>query len=187
MNLGWRAALVLAAGWSAHEIGQATLTVAFRDGGRGDLKLVVPWAIVLQRRFAPAESVEGYLARTAQDDAALAAAVATVEREIETGLLMVPEGEKPIRLGGWRWPAPGDIRDSLRRELMSRLALGDRFEPASRLESRAEVEVGRAASIQVRIPAVLGPAVVTVFRPVERWVPAGSLSGPVRIRPDGSR
>jgi hypothetical protein len=83
----------------------------------------------------------------------------------------------------WHWPAPAEIQEALRRELMSRLADGANFEHASRIAATAEVLVGRdRTTARLVLPTMLGPALLTVMRPREKWLRAGESSSPVTVR-----
>ena len=82
----------------------------------------------------------------------------------------------------WQWPTAVEVQEALRRELMSRLADGERFEHLSRLAATSDVVLARSpATVRVQLPPALGPTLVTIYHPQEQWVKAGELSAPFSL------
>ena len=107
---------------------------------------------------------------------------ATVEQSIQLGTRLVADASAPVAFTRWQWATADEVQDALKRELMSRLADGVRFEHLSRLAVTAEVTTGRdIAAVRLKLPASFGPALLTVYRPEERWVKSGELSSPVNV------
>lgn len=170
----------------AHDLAETSATLIVRDGGHVELRLQVPWADVLRSRWMPGVPLREFLVRVAsQGSREFARDLLQVEGEIERETRVAGEGGSAVHFVRWQWPSPSMVQEALRRELMSRLADGDRFEHASRLPASAEATLpGRsAASVRVRLPQVLGPALLTVSRPTEQWLGAGQWSTPVALRP----
>lgn len=184
-TLGVAAALVLtlASPLAAHELADASATLVVRDGGHVQLRLQIPWADVLRSSWMPARSTPEFLVIVAnQPRADFARQFATVERQIQQRTRLVADAAAPVTFTRWQGASAAEVQDALKRELMSRLADGDRFEHASRLAITAELTTGRELStVRLQLPASLGPALVTVYRPEEHWTKAGELSSPVNV------
>ena len=168
----------------AHELSETSATLVLRDGGHVELRLQVPWAQVLREQWVPGVTMEEFLVRVGnQRPAEFARELTQVENGIERSTRFVIDGGAPAALSNWQWPAAAVVQEALRRELMSRLADGDRFEHASRLPALAEQTVGREpASVRFQLPVALGPALLTVYRPTEQWLKPGEVSAPISVR-----
>lgn len=167
-----------------HDLAETGATVVVRDGGHIELRLQVPWADVLHGVWIPAVPLEEFLVRaTSRPVAEFARELAKVESDVERGARLVPDGGATARFTRWQWPRANEVQEALRRELMSRLADKANFEHASRLPASAELAVGRElTSVQLQLPVVLGPALLTVYRPAEQWLAPGALSPPMGVR-----
>ena len=168
----------------AHELAEASATLVVRDGGHVELRLQVPWAVVLHQRIMPGAAMQEFLVRmTNLRPAEFATQLTAVQGRIERETKLTAEPGKPAAFQNWHWPAAGEVQDAMRRELMSRLADGANFEHASRLSAAAETVVGRErSSARLVLAPLLGPALLTVIRPHEEWMRAGEPSAPVVLR-----
>lgn len=168
---------------AAHDLAETSATLIVRDGGHLELRLQVPWAEVLRDRWMHGTAMPDFLARvTSRPAAEFARDVAVVMRGIEQGVRLRSDRGRVVSFVRWQWPTGSEIQAALRKELMSRLALGNRFEHASRLGGAAEVRLGPAPeAVQLELPPWLGPALLTVSRPAEEWLRPGQPSGPIRI------
>lgn len=187
--------LALACGaWSAapavpHELAQSSATLVLRDGGHAELRLQVPWADLLRAQWMPDVAVTEFLARvTAEPTDVFARRVSQLQSRIARDLTVAPDGGAGRPFTQWHWPHPLELREALRRELMSRLATPSDFEHASRMTVVAEQTLGREpSSVRVQLPALLGPALLTVYRPTEQWLPAGTLSAAIPVPRSATR
>jgi hypothetical protein len=165
-----------------HELEEASVALVVRPDGLVALRLQLPWATVLQRRMAPGEPMTALLARLVnQPPAAFARVVGQVEAQLERELRLLEarDGAPPMerRFTRWQWPSAATVQGALREELMSRLAEGAAFRHASRLPATAEVQAGQGrGTARLATPALLGPVLLTVTHPVERFLPAGAVS-----------
>jgi hypothetical protein len=175
--------LLAAAPVTAHELAETSATLIVRDGGHVELRLHIPWSDVLRSRWMPGVPMEEFLVRvTSQPEADFKRDLLRVEADVERDARVVGDGGAPSPLGRWQWPASSAVQGALKRELMSRLVDRDRFEHASRLPVSAEVTLARGpATVSLRLPGVLGPALLTVYRPAEQWLSPGQWSTPVPV------
>lgn len=170
---------------NAHEMAEASATLAVRDGGHVELRLLVPWAELLRTRLLPGRPMPEFLARvTQQPSRELEAAIAGIRAEVERGtLLLAPQGRR-ITFRAWRWPDTDEVRTALRTELMARLAADDAGIHPSRLLTTADAVMGRVPEVRAMFPSALGPVLLVVTHPVEQWLAPGRASGPLaRVRP----
>ena len=169
---------------SSHELTESSATIVIRDGGHVELRLQVPWATILQRASMPKVPMQEALARiTAQSSADFARELSRVERTIEDGLRLVPNTENGVTFTRWQWPRAEDVRAALKTELMSRLAVGQAFEHASRLPASAQIALGREiATVRLVTPAVLGPTLLTAYHPTEQWIAPGGMSAAIGVK-----
>ena len=176
-------ALLMASPLSAHELADASATVVVRDGGHVQLRLQIPWADVLHATWMPKRSMQEFLVVvTNQPRADFARQLDAVQRSIERGTRLVADAGAPVTFTHWQGATAAEVQEALKRELMSRLADGDRFQHASRLAATSEIALGHEiATVRVQLPPTLGAALVTVYRPEERWVKPGELSAPVTV------
>lgn len=177
-----------ATGRRRHELAEASATVVVRDGGHVQLRVQVPWSEVLRRAWQPrAEPVRFLGEVVGLPPATLARRVAAVQQRLAAEVRVAGDGAAGVPPERWQWPAPEALRDALQRELMSRVAEGSAFEHASRLPVTAEAKLPRSPrAVRVRLPALLGPALVTVVQPREQWVAPGAWSVPAPLRAPGS-
>lgn len=167
-----------------HELTAASVTLVVRDGGHVEVRLQVPWAEVLRRAWRPDADRAAFLGEVAAMPAAeFAGRVAVVERALAQEARIAGDEATGVAPTGWRWPAPEALREALKRELMSRLALGADFEHASRLPATADARLARSPrAVRVRLSPLLGPTLVTVVQPREQWVAPGAWSAPTVVR-----
>lgn len=172
-----------------HELKQTSATVVVREGGHVEVRLQVPWADVLHDAWMPQRTMEEFLMQvTAQRADSFARHLGAVQAQISRGVRVLPDGGEARGFSRWQWPRPRDVQEALRRELMSRMAEPGNFEHASRLLATAELSLGgEPLNIRLRIPAVLGPVLLTVYRPSEQWLAPGALSAPVALRRSSGR
>ena len=176
-------ALLVASPIAAHELSDASATLVVRDGGYVQLRLQIPWAEVLHAAWMPGRPMQEFLVvATSRSRADFAKQFATIEQSIHRGTQLVADASAPVAFTRWQGATADEVQDALKRELMSRLADGVRFEHLSRLAVTAEVTTGRdIAAVRLKLPASFGPALLTVYRPEERWVKSGELSAPVNV------
>ena len=169
---------------SRHDLAETGATVVVRDGGHVELRLQIPWADVLHGEWIPSVPMEEFLVRaTSRPAPEFARDLAKVQAEVERGARLTPDGAAAARFARWQWPRAGEVQEALRRELMSRLADKANFEHASRLAASAELAVGRDLnSVRLQLPSLLGPALLTVYRPAEQWLAPGAMSAPMSVR-----
>lgn len=180
--------LVCAAPWQtlqAHELTETSATLVIRDGGHLSLRLQVPWATVLQARLAPGRPAVELLGQLAAEPATTfarryAAVVALIARDTHA---LDAQG-RSVAFINWQWPKAAEVQEALRRELMARLADPVNFAHDSRLAATAEVTLQSRASGQarLRLPTLLGPALLTVTHPREEWLRGGAPSAPFALR-----
>ena len=176
-------AVLLTTPASAHELAETSATLVVRDGGHLDLRLQVPWADVLRAQWMPQASPQLFLAQVVnQPSADFARNLTRVHAALERGARVVADADAPVAFARWQWPAAVEVQQALRRELMSRLADGARFEHFSRLAATADVVLARSpATVRVQLSAALGPTLVTIYHPQEQWVKAGEMSAPFSL------
>ena len=176
--------LLVATPVMAHDLADASATLIVRDGGHLQLRLQVPWADVLRAQWMPKASPPEFLAKVVSlPRAEFARDLVRVQATLERDARVVADNGPPVVFARWQWPSAAEVQEALRRELMSRLADGERFEHFSRLPATSEVALGRSpTAVRLRLPTSLGNALVTVYRPAEQWVKAGELSGSVVVR-----
>ena len=176
-------AVLLTTPASAHELAETSATLVVRDGGHLDLRLQVPWADVLRAQWMPKASPQLFLAQVVnQPNADFARSLARVRAALERGARVVAVADTPVAFARWQWPTAVEVQEALRRELMSRLADGERFEHLSRLAATSDVVLARSpATVRVQLPPALGPTLVTIYHPQEQWVKAGELSAPFSL------
>jgi hypothetical protein len=180
--------LVCATPWQtlqAHELTETSATLVIRDGGHLSLRLQVPWATVLQARLAPGRPAVELLGQLAAEPAPTfarrySAVIALIARDTHA---LDPQG-RPVAFVHWQWPSAAQVQEALRRELMARLADPVNFAHQSRLAATAEVTLQARASGQarLRLPTLLGPALLTITRPREEWLRGGAPSAPFALR-----
>jgi hypothetical protein len=177
------ATLLAATPIAAHELSEASATLVVRDGGYVQLRLQIPWADVLHTAWMPGRPMQEFLVvATSKSRSDFAKQFATVEQTIQRGTRLVADASAPVAFGRWQGATADEVYDALKRELMSRLADGVRFEHSSRLSVTAEVTTGHEiAAVRLQLPASFGPSLLTVYRPDERWVKSGELSAPVNV------
>lgn len=168
---------------SAHELADASATLVVRDGGYVQLRVQIPWAEVLRATWMPNRPMQEFLVVvTNQSRADFARQFDGVAKNIERNTKLVADATAPVTFVRWQGNVAADVQDALKRELMSRLAEGDRFEHASRLAATAEVTIGHEiSSVRLQLPPSFGPSLVTVYRPEERWVKPGEYSAPINV------
>lgn len=171
-----------------HELAEASATLLVRDGGHVELRLQVPWSEVLRRAWKPGADPVAFLGEvTALPPAVLARRLAAVQGTVAAEARVAGDDPAGMSFTRWQWPAPEVLRGALQRELMSRVAEGAGFDHASRLPATAEAKLVRSPqAVRVRLPALLGPALVTVLQPREQWVAPGGWSLPVPLRAPGA-
>ena len=167
----------------AHELSETSATLVLREGGHVELRLQIPWAEVLRAQWMPRVAVQEFLVRVTNQRAAdFARELAKIETAIEHGTQVVVDGGTSGGFSNWQWPSAVVVQEALRRELMSRLAEGERFEHASRLPAIAEHTLGRERTgVRLKLPVAFGPALLTVYRPKEQWLKPGELSAPISV------
>ncbi len=178
-------ALLLVAGpraAHAHEMAEASATLAVRDGGHVELRLLVPWAELLRARLLPGRPTPEFLARIAQlPPREFDAAVADIRLDVERGTRLLAASGQRIAFRTWRWPRADEVRAALRVELMARLA-GDEASPhPSRLLTTADAVMGAVPEARITFPSALGPVLLVVTHPAEQWVAPGRVSGPIGL------
>ena len=176
-------AVLLTTPASAHELAGTSATLVVRDGGHLDLRLQVPWADVLRAQWMPKASPQLFLAQVVnQPSADFARNLTRVHAALERGARVVADADAPVAFARWQWPTAVEVQEALRRELMSRLADGARFEHVSRLAVTSDVVLARSpATVRLQLPPALGPTLVTIYHPQEQWVKAGELSAPFSL------
>lgn len=182
--LGVFAVMCSARSVNAHELAEASATLVVRDGGQVELRLQIPWSDVLHRRIAPGASMTELLVRmTSQPSTSFAKQLESIEEAMVRDTRLLGDDGRASEFSRWHWPRAAEVQDSLRRELMSRLAEGVNFLHASRMGATADVVVRRdRTSVRLVLAPVLGPALLTVVHPREEWVRAGKPSAPVVVR-----
>ena len=176
--------LLVATPVMAHDLADASATLIVRDGGHLQLRLQVPWADVLRAQWMPKASTPEFLAKVvSMPRAEFARDLIRVQAVFERDARVVADHGRPLVFARWRWPSATEVQEALRRELMSRLADGDRFEHFSRLSATSDLALGRSpVAVRLGLPAALGNALVTVYRPAEQWVKAGAWSASVVVK-----
>jgi hypothetical protein len=162
----------------AHDLLGTSATLVVRDGGFVELRLLVAWSDVLRARWMPRATPEVFLGSVAnQSPAAFARAYAQVLTQVEHDLRLVANRHRELPFAHWRWPAPADVQSALRTELMARLATPSADVHAERLASTADVDCAvPLTGVQLQSAAVLGPVLVTTYRPAQQFVRAGARS-----------
>lgn len=177
--------LGLAASGAAHELPDTSATVVIRDGGAVQLRLQVAYADAMPRIVAPGLRPDAYLAGAAN------AAVPDFERDLsllhavlQRETVVKGDGGAPIALRHWQFPRAEDVRAACRSAVMARLAQPAGHQHAERLTVTADgLAAGAVRSVQIRLPAGLGPALVTAYHPQERWLTAGEWSPVLAVLP----
>lgn len=154
-----------------------------RDGGFVELRLLVPWSEVLRAQWMPRATPEIFLGTAVnQPAAAFARAFAQLTAQVERELHLVTNGTRAVPFSRWHWPSAADVQTALRTELMARLAAPSADHHGERLMATADVKGDAAlASVQLQTARVLGPVLVTAYRPVEQLVGVGARSAPMAV------
>lgn len=164
-----------------HELGGSSIAVVVRAGGEAELRLAIPYDEVLHRQVMPRQPFQAFLVAFSAGPAGQAAAAADALRTTlarETGLLA--DG-RPVTISGWTWPPAAAARDILRQSLMMQTSGSHQHPERLVVVATAHLDAS-ARTLQVRVPAILGPALVTISRPREQWVSPGALSAPFPIQ-----
>lgn len=186
--LGVALALLSRSSVRAHELAGASATLIVRDGGHVEVRMQIPWSDVFRAlgpggraRNRPMTEMLGQLA--AESPSRFAQRYAQATARLAHEIQLTDAKQRVVRLTSWKWPAATTVQDALRRELMSRLADGERFEHLSRLPATSEATTGRNDEVvHLKLSPLLGPALLTVIHPREQWLPAGTRSAPLRVR-----
>ena len=170
------------AAW-AHDLPGASATLVVRDGGFVELRLQLPWSELLQRQWMPRATPEQFLTvMVNQPPAAFAKRLLAVQSLLERELRVIGNGTRVQPFTRWRWPSPAEVQNAMRTELMARLAMPGADHHAERMLVQAEVRVpGGLAAVQLQTAAILGPTLLTTYRPIEQWVGVGARSAPVPV------
>jgi hypothetical protein len=176
-------ALTSPAALHAHELPGASATVVVRDGGFVELRLLVPWSELLHAQWMPRATAEVFLGTIAnQSPAAFARTFAQITARLERELRLVANGSRQLAFERWHWPAAADVQAALKAELMMRLATPGADQHGERLLTTADVQSGASlASVQLQTSSLLGPTLVTAYRPTEQMVRAGGRSAAVPV------
>ena len=144
---------------------------------------MIPWSDVLRAHWMPRATPEVFLGTmSSQSPAAFAREFAKVTTRIERELRVVANGSQVLPFGHWRWPAAAEVQATLRTELMARLAAPTSDNHSERLPATADVMCSTTLTgVQLQLAAVLGPVLVTAYRPVEQMVPVGARSPLVAV------
>ncbi len=173
-----------------HELEEASVALVVRADGLVALRLQLPWAEVLRRRLAPGQEMTALLTQLVnQPPTAFARVVGQVEAQLERELRLLESGAgAPVAgrpFARWQWPSAAAVQRALREELMSRLAEGPAFRHFSRLPANAELQAARGRSTaRLTTPLLLGPVLLTITHPMERFLPAGAVSSTFPLRSD---
>jgi hypothetical protein len=167
----------------AHDLPGASATLVVRDGGFVELRLQLPWSELLQRQWMPRATPEQFLTvMVNQPPAAFAKRVLTVQAVLARELRVIANGTRTQPFTRWRWPSPAEVQNAMRTELMARLAMPGADHHAERMLVQAEVRLGSGLSaVQLQTAALLGPTLLTTYRPSEQWVGVGARSAPVPV------
>jgi hypothetical protein len=176
------AALLTPTVTTAHELAETSATVIVRPGGHVQLRLQIPYADLLRREWMPRESEQNFLMTATNMPAAkFARELAKVHETIEHHLRVHGDGN-PAALTHWTWPSAAAVQSALRTRLMAMLATPGEHAHGERIEVDAETRLVREpGTVQLYVPPVLGPTLLTVYRPEEQWVRPGALSRPVSV------
>lgn len=171
------------AGMTAHELGESSATLTVRDAGVVELRLAVPYDEVLRRTTMPNQPRPIFVAAfSSATDASVSSTLTALHDRLRRGTHIVADGHE-VPLTAWQWPDTGAVRTQFRRAAM--MTTVGAHEHMERLTVLARGQVTGGASIrqvQVQVPELLGPALVTVLHPDERWLKGGVLSAPIVIR-----
>lgn len=167
----------------AHELPGSSATLVVRDGGLVELRLLVPWSDVLRAEWMPKATPESFLGSTAnQAEAVFARAFERVTARLGRELVVYANGTRPIGFAHWVWPTAREVQSALRNELMERLAMPTADHHAARLVATADALCGRSLeSVELQTAPLLGPMLVTAYRPAESLVRAGARSISFRV------
>ncbi len=167
----------------AHELPGTSATLVVREGGFVELRLQLPWSELLHRQWMPGATPEQFLTVMVNQPAAvfakrLLALQGTVERELR----LIGNGTRAQPFTRWEWPSPASVQGAMRTELMARLAMPGGDHHAERMAARAELRMGvNVTTVQWQSVPLLGPTLVTAYRPVEQWVGTGARSTPIPV------
>lgn len=173
--------LLLSVAPHAHDLAQGSAVVTVRDGGLVDIRISVPYDEALHAATMPRQPQGVFLAGFSSASEAQAAAVLTsFNAAVQRGVRVVADGQV-VTLGNWQFPRNADVRATLRRAAM--IATLGAHDHVDRLTVTATGQArGTVRRIQVQLPGVLGPALLTVVHPQERWLHDGRLSSAIPVR-----
>lgn len=183
------AAATLATIAVAHELTETSATMIVRDGGHVHLRLQVPFDEVLRREIMPGERSDEFgRVAAAMPDAEFARAFARVRAKM-TAETMLLVNRRPVALTNWAGPSAAEAQQGIRAALMARLVDPQAHSHATRLTVTADARASaNPETLQIRLPVIFGPYLVTAYRPSEAWVRGGALSPEVKLSaPTSSR
>lgn len=177
------ACVLLSVALGAHDLTESSALLTVRDSGIVELRLTIPYDDVLRRATMPNQPLPVFLAAfSSAADRAVAGALTTLHEHVHRETRVMADG-RPVPLTAWEWPDVGLVRTGFRRAAM--MATVGTHEHMERLTVTARGQLAGGAPIrqvQIQLPEQLGPALVTVIHPEERWIKGGALSAPMPIR-----
>lgn len=177
------ACVLLAVALGAHDLTETSATFTVRDSGVVELRLAIPYDEVLRRTTMPKQPLPVFLAAfSSAGDRSVAAALTTLHEHVRRNTRVVADG-RPVPLTAWEWPDVGLVRSGFRRAaMMATVGTHDHMERLT-VTARGQLTGGSPIrQVQVQLPEQLGPTLVTVLHPEERWLRGGALSAPIPIR-----
>jgi hypothetical protein len=175
---------MLVTGAHAHELQTNRVTLVLRDSHHLSLTFFIDYVDAIYDTLAPELPFEKFvMVHSAMAPAAFKQALTRAHKKLEADTQLTVPGGKALALTNWRWPDAVKVQDALKQRAM-RMVVGSK-EPHTHetaVEVQAEATASTTpASVTLKLPEVLQPALLVSYRPAQVWIAAKSGAKTVRF------